>query len=282
MILAGSIKFVSKHVKLIAMHKWDARDYQKSSEAQLRLGRELIAKLGLKGSERVLDIGCGDGKVTAEIAALLPQGSATGIDSSQEMIGLACRTFTPGEFPNLRFIHMDACELNFRQEYDIVFSNAVLHWVSDHRSVLKGIYVGLKSPGRLLLQMGGRGNVADMIKVVQDVTAKPEWSPYFKGFIPPYSFFGTEEYSVWLPEAGLKPQRIELISRDMAQHGKEGLAGWFRTTWHPFIHRVPEVMQQDFINEVVEEYLRQYPPDASDVVHIAAVRLEVEAVKDAV
>ena len=262
------------------MYKWDARDYQKSSQAQLKLGRELITKLELKGGEHVLDIGCGDGKVTAEISACLHKGSVTGIDSSQEMIELACRTFTHRKFHNLRFIHMDARELNFHDEYDIVFSNATLHWISDHRSVLKRIYLALKTPGRLLLQMGGRGNVADMINVVLGITARPEWSPYFKDFILPYSFYGTEEYSVWLPDAGLKPLRIELIARDMAQPGREGLEGWFRTTWHPFVYRVPERMQQDFINEVVDGYLLRYPADATNTVHIAAVRLEVEAVKN--
>jgi len=262
------------------MHKWDALDYSKSSEAQLKLGRELITKLGLTGSERVLDIGCGDGKVTAEIAACLPQGSVTGIDSSQEMIGLARQTFTHNKMPNLRFIHMDARELNFHEEFDIVFSNAVLHWVNNHRSVLNGIYLALKTPGRLLLQMGGRGNVADMTGIVLGIIAQPEWSPYFKDFIFPYSFFGTEEYSLWLPEAGFKPRRIELIARDMTQPGREGLTGWFRTTWHPFIHRVPEIKQQDFINKVVDGYLRQYPADSANVVHIAAIRLEVEAVKN--
>jgi len=262
------------------MHKWDALDYQKSSQAQLKLGRELILKLGLKGSEHVLDIGCGDGKVTAEIAARLPQGSVTGIDSSREMINLACQTFNHNESPNLRFIHMDARELNFYEEFDIVFSNAVLHWVSDHRSVLKGIYLSLKTRGRILLQMGGRGNVADMIDIIMGITAQPEWSTYFQDFTPPYSFFGTEEYSIWLPEAGLKPLRIELIAKDMTQPGREGLAGWFRTTWHPFIYRVPEIMRQDFINEAVDRYLRRCPADAANVAHIAAVRLEVEAVKD--
>ena len=262
------------------MYKWDALDYQKSSEAQLKLGRELITKLGLKGSEHVLDIGCGDGKITVEIAAGLPQGSVTGIDSSQEMIELACRTFTHNNPPNLRFIHMDACELNFHEEFDIVFSNAALHWVNDHRSVLNGIYLALKTPGRILLQMGGRGNVADMMNIVLGIAAQSEWSPYFKGFIPPYSFFGTEEYNAWLPEAGFTTVRTELIVRDMAQSGREGLTAWFRTTWHPFIHRVPETMQQDFINEVVDGYLRQYPADAANIVHIAAVRLEVEAVKN--
>jgi trans-aconitate methyltransferase len=262
------------------MHKWDAHDYQRSSEAQFKLGLELIAKLQLKGRERVLDIGCGDGKVTAEIAARLPHGAVTGIDNSQGMIELACRTFPHDEFPNLRFICMDACQLDFHQEFDIVFSNAVLHWVNDHRTVLKGIYTGLKTPGRLLLQMGGRGNVADMTRVVLGITARPEWAPHFKGFVPPYSFFGTEEYGRWLPEAGFRPMRIELIAKDMAQQGREGLAGWFRTTWHPFIHRVPQEKQQQFINAVLDGYLGQHPPDASNIVHIGAVRLEVEAVKD--
>ena len=264
------------------MHRWDAADYQKSSAAQLKLGRELIGKLWLTGSEHVLDIGCGDGKVSAEVAARLPQGSVTGIDSSQEMIELACRAFDPGKFGNLHFIQMDARELRFSGEFDTVFSNAALHWVSDHRPVLDGIYRALRAPGRILLQMGGRGNVADMAGIVLGVMARPAWAPYFKDFVAPYSFFGTEEYSRWLPEAGLRPLRIELLARDMEQPGRAGLAGWFRTTWHPFIHRVPERMQQAFIDEAVNGYLQHYPADAGGIVHIAAIRLEVEAVKDAV
>lgn len=267
------------YAKLCTMYKWNAGDYQKNSSIQLKWGRELIKKLQLSGSEYVLDLGCGDGKITAEIAAVVKNGKATGIDSSPGMISLACQTFRAADYLNLRFVLMDMRELNFTDEYDVVFSNAALHWVSDHQSVLRGISRSLRKHGRMLLQMGGRGNVADMMSVVISITRQPRWYNYFKEFVPPYSFYGVEEYNEWLPEAGLKPQRVELLGKDLVQQGKDGLTAWFRTTWHPFIQLLPEIEQQEFINQAIDTFMAAHPPDASGTVHLAAVRLEVEAEK---
>jgi len=261
------------------MYNWNAADYQNNSEAQLNWGRELIAKLGLSGKEHILDIGCGDGKVTAEIAAHVPDGRVAGIDSSRDMIDLACKTFPASDFPNLSFFQMDARELTFSNEFDIIFSNAVLHWVDDHRKVLSGIYKGLKKPGKILLQMGGRGNVAGMMAVMRSITGKAQWQAYFNGFVSPYNFCSTAEYSTWLSETHFEPVRLELIPKDMTQLGREGFMGWIRTTWHPFIHCVPESKQQEFIRQVADLYLTNYPPDLEGLVHIDAVRLEVEALK---
>jgi trans-aconitate 2-methyltransferase len=83
--------------------------------------RELIAKLDLLGFERVIDIGCGDGKVTAAIASTMPNGTVTGIDSSPEMIGFAQQHFPKTCHPNLTFIRMDARYLTFSEEFDIIF-----------------------------------------------------------------------------------------------------------------------------------------------------------------
>jgi trans-aconitate methyltransferase len=93
--------------------KWNAADYAANSAAQQIWARELIAQLHLRGDERILDVGCGDGKVTAELARAVPKGSVTGIDASPEMIRFARKTFPPGKQLNLEFQVMDACEINF-------------------------------------------------------------------------------------------------------------------------------------------------------------------------
>src|SRR4030095_10264523 len=152
--------------------KWDAVDYAKSSAVQQRWARELIAKLELQKHEYVLDLGCGDGKVTAEIAALLPNGFVLGVDKSAEMIELAKSRFTKVEYPNLDFQVVDAVSLNFQGEFEVIFSNAVLHWVADHHSVLRGMANALRPGGRILLQMGGRGNAADVVTAMQTVCAR--------------------------------------------------------------------------------------------------------------
>ena len=147
-------------------YEWDAADYRDSSSQQKKWGRELLSKLRLSGEERVLDIGCGDGKLTAEIAELVPSGHVVGTDSSPEMIAFAREAFPRDSHPNISWEVMDARELTFEEEFDVIFSNAVLHWVSDHSPVLHGVRKSLKPGGKILFQMGGSGNAARVAQVL--------------------------------------------------------------------------------------------------------------------
>ncbi|MBN2027627.1 MAG: methyltransferase domain-containing protein [Actinobacteria bacterium] len=260
-------------------YRWDAADYRDSSSQQKKWGRELLAKLRLDGGERVLDIGCGDGKLTAEIAELVPSGHVVGIDSSPEMIAFARGAFPGESYPNLSWEVMDARELAFGEEFDVVFSNAVLHWVSDQPRVLRGVERTLVPGGRILLQMGGAGNAASVVQVLASLLSRAEWGKYFHDFTIPYSFCAPEEYTAWLREAGLRPARVELVSKDMTHEGPEGLASWIRTTWLPFTQRIPEEKRDDFVAELVEGYVALFPADEQGLVHVDAVRLEVEARK---
>ncbi|MHB9028709.1 MAG: class I SAM-dependent methyltransferase [Candidatus Latescibacterota bacterium] len=262
------------------MYHWNPSDYATHSSAQFAWARELIDKLALQGEERVLDIGCGDGKITAEIASLLPRGSVTGMDKSVEMIRFARGAFPRERHPNLSFLAADASALPFGKEFDVVFSNAALHWITDHRPVLAGIARNLRPGGRLLLQMGGKGNAASILAVLDELLREPAWSGYFEGFSFPYGFHSPEEYRGWLEEAGLTPRRVELIPKDMAQEGAEGLAGWVRTTWLPYTGRIPDKLREAFIREVVERSLARHPLDADGKAHVSMMRLEVEAGKE--
>lgn len=255
------------------MSKWNAKEYSKSSSAQEKWANELIAKLSFKGNERILDIGCGDGKSTAAIAKYLEQGSILGIDSSPEMI-----KFAKENFPRVEFIVCDASKLIFENEFDVIFSNATLHWVIDHSPVLSGIKKALKTSGRVLLQMGGRGNAASILDVGNIMIKEGRWAQYFNGFSFPYGFYGAEEYEVWLKKVGLKAKRIEMIPKDMTQNGIDGLSGWIRTTWLPYLERIPQELREEFIEELASRYIKNNPTDEKGLVHVGMVRLEVEAV----
>ena len=129
---------------------------------------------------------------------------------------------------------MDARELTFREQFDVAFSNASLHWIIDHQTVLACVNNSLDNHGKLLFQMAGKGNAQDVIAVLEELISEEDCKPYFKNFTFPYGFYGPEEYNPWLREAGFKPERVELFPKDMKLQGKEGLAGWIRTTWLPF------------------------------------------------
>jgi len=261
------------------MAQWNAGDYHRHSTAQATWAAELLDKLALRGDEAVLDIGCGDGRTTADIASRVPDGRVVGVDNSPEMIGFARQAFPPDAHANLTFELQDARALGFSQEFDVVFSNAALHWVVDHEPVLRGISQALRPGGRLLLQMGGRGNAAAAAEVFGEVTARPHWAACFEGFSFPYGFHGPEDYRRWMAAAGLTPQRVELIDKDMAQDGIEGLAGWVRTTWMPYTSRVPQERRDALIAEVVERYAERHPADEQGRLHVGMVRLEVEGRK---
>ncbi len=262
------------------MYQWDAQEYRASSSNQKRWALELLAQLDLAGAERVLDIGSGDGEITAEIARRVPRGSALGIDSSADMVRLAASQYPAGHHPNLAFRLKDAAELDFAAEFDIAFSNACLHWVKDHQPVLRGIRDGLKPGGRMLLQMGGRGNAATVLAALEAVLRSPGWAGYFQGFPFPYAFYGPEEYRPWLESRGFRVRRLELVHREMVHRGADDFAAWLRTTWLPYTQRVPESLREGFISDIMAEHGRVNPPQADGSVRFDMVRLEVDAVKE--
>lgn len=259
--------------------KWNPEDYAKNSDAQLQWARELRQKLHLRGDESVLDVGCGDGKITADFATTLPKGRVIGVDSSAEMIAYATRTYATRQYPNLTFAYVDARSLDFDQKFDLCFSNATLHWVNDHEAFLNGARRSLRPGGRLVISCGGQGNAADVLQVFSELIASESWQHYFDGFHNPYFFYGDQEYALWLEKAGFIIEQLELVSKDMTHSGKEGLAGWIRTTWMPFTHRIPERERDHFIADFVKTYLERIPLDPHGLSHVRMVRLEVNALK---
>jgi trans-aconitate 2-methyltransferase len=257
------------------MHKWDPADYQKSSSAQYNWAMALIGTLNLKGEERILDIGCGDGRITAHLASLVPKGRVLGIDQSPEMIGFA-RERHAGD-SCLSFQVGDASRLGFCEEFDLVVSFACFHWIEDHLSVLRGVMQSLVPGGRFLMQCGGRGNAARILDITGEIVARPAWKKYFSEFSFPYHFYGPEEYGPWLAEVGLRPERVDLVSKDMVHQGQAGLEGIIRNTWLPYTERLPDHQRDEFVREVARRYLERYPPDGEGRAHVEMMRLEVEA-----
>lgn len=261
------------------MHQWNPDDYERHSSAQKKWGGALIEKLQLSGDEHLLDIGCGDGGLTVMIAARLPRGKVTGIDLSREMIAHAKSRYPASEYPNCSFVRLDAREMTYESEFDLAFSNAVLHWVAEQDRILGRVRRALKPGGRLLFQMGGYGNAAEFFGVARSLIAGQPWKGYFSGFSPPWSFLSDREYTALLDEAGLMPVRVELIPVEMVHENRQGLAGWIRTTWLPILERLPEERKEEFITLLTDRYLASHPPDHEGRTRVKMVRLEVEARK---
>ncbi len=260
-------------------YAWDADRYERHASPQHQWARDLITTLTFAGDEHVLDIGCGNGKVTAELAARVPSGSVVGVDASRAMIRFAQEKFPSSRFPNLRFQCGDATRLTFHDEFDLIVSFASLHWVHDHRAVLQGIKRALKPEGKAVLQFGGEGNVAPLAAAVTELISREPWRRYFVGFTFPWSFCAVAPYRELINEVGLSITRIELVPKDMAFGRIDAFEGWIDAVFLPYLERLPNTQRAAFTRELVALYLTRQPPDMRGFTHVPIVRLEVEATR---
>jgi len=137
---------------------WDASTYHRISDAQESWGHETIEYRKWKGNETVLDAGCGSGRLTKILSIKVPHGKVIAVDSDLSMIRLAKENLV--KFSNIEFTHMDISEIKLEEKVDVVFSNAVLHWILNHKKVFERFCQILNCDGQLLIQCGGYGNLA--------------------------------------------------------------------------------------------------------------------------
>ena len=196
---------------------WNAEQYQSGYSFVWQYGRDLLGLLAPQEGERILDVGCGTGQLTAEIAA---SGAVViGIDSSSDMVEQARRNA-----PALRFEVQDVCRLPYREEFDAVFSNAVLHWVLAAEEAASAMARALKPGGRLVVELGGRGNVCKLLaasdRALRELgVADPE--RYHPWFYPSVS-----EYASILERQGLAVTFATLFDRPTPL--ENGVAAWFQ------------------------------------------------------
>jgi trans-aconitate methyltransferase len=259
------------------MYTWNPQDYAQHSRAQESWARELLTQIDLRPNDAVLDVGCGDGRITVTIASSVADGRVVGVDVSAEMIAHA-RT-QHRHLNNLRFVQANATALPFESEFSVVFSNAALHWVQDQRAAVRGIARALRPGGRFIAQCGGQGNVAAVIAIFERVAASLRWRAVCSPGEIPYRFHAPDSYQAWLKEAGLEVEECRLIPKDMVHESSDAFLGWLRTAWHPYTAGVPLELRDSFLEETACHYIAAFPLDDQGRVHVATVRLQMLASK---
>ena len=242
-------------------HEFDGKKYEQASAHQKEWGERLIAELDLRGDERVLDLGCGDGTLTARIAEALPRGEVIGIDASQGMIEVALQK----KRGNLEFLRMNIDDLSFSEQFDVVFSNATLHWVRDHNRLLANVRTSLKEGGLFRFDFGGEGNCSHFLKVIREAMADEAFSSYFKDFPWPWYMPPVAEYEALVRRAGFVEARVWGEIADRFFPDRETMIRWVdQPSLVPFLARVAEEHRATFrgfvVRRMVEETLQ---PDAT-------------------
>jgi trans-aconitate 2-methyltransferase len=198
--------------------KWDAELYQSSHSYVWNYGRDLVNLLDAKSGERVLDVGCGTGQLTAEVARC--GAEALGVDASPEMIATARKNF-----PHIRFQVADATALPFAGEFDAAMSNAALHWIRDQPAALASIARGLKPGGRFVFEMGGHRNLRQtMATGCEAMRSFGVQNPESR---IPWCFPSIGEYAPLLESEGFEVRFAAHIERPTKlEHGAAGFAHW--------------------------------------------------------
>ncbi len=235
-------------------HEFDGKRYEQASAHQKEWGLKLIAELELKGNERVLDLGCGDGVLSAQIAELLTDGEVVGIDASQGMIEAAL----PKGKENLLFLLKDIDDIDFDTEFDVVFSNAALHWVKDHRKLLQNVRRALRQAGRVRFNFAGKGNCESFLKVSREAMAHERFRRHFADFEWPWYMPSVDEYTAVVEECGLKNIRVWGSNADRYFPDKETIIKWIdQPSLVPLLPYLPENERSSFRDYVVKRMIEE-------------------------
>ena len=182
--------------------EWDADTYHRVADPQVAWGRRVLARLPLRGDETVLDAGCGTGRLTAELLALLPRGRVIAVDASAEMLRVARAHLAPRFGDRVAFLQADLQTLALPEPVDAIFSAATFHWVLDHPRLFRHLHDALLPGGRLVAQCGGGPNLARFLARVTALMADPAYAPAFAGWAGPWEFAGPDVTADRLRAAG--------------------------------------------------------------------------------
>ena len=243
--------------------EWDAATYDRVSNPQVEWARAVLDRLPLHGDERVLDAGCGSGRVTRMLIERLPEGHVVAVDSAASMIELARQSL--GD--DATVIHADLAELELEAPVDAVFSNAVFHWVLDHERLFLRLYAALRPGGRLVAQCGGEGNVEGFLAVADGVAGREPYAEHFAGWSRPWNFAGAGETAARLERAGF--ERVECALEPWAVRLDEPEAYLRSVCLGPHLEQLPEELRDAFVGEVAERL--------GDDVEVDYVRLNIDA-----
>ena len=224
--------------------KWDAELYDDKHSFVWKLAAGVLELLDAKPGERILDLGCGTGHLTAKIAGT--GAHAVGVDRSPEMIRQARQ-----KYPALRFEVMDAREIALDGNFDAVFSNATLHWINEPERVIAGIRESLRPGGRFVAEFGGKGNTCELVKAVERAWAKLGLA----GPAPhPWYYPSLAEYAGLLEQHGFGVTHAMLFDRPTPlDDGERGLRNWLKMFGGAFVEGLPEATREPLRAEIERE-----------------------------
>jgi trans-aconitate methyltransferase len=228
---------------LSSTQTWDPELYERNARFVPEFGKGVVGLLAPQAGERILDLGCGDGELTASLTAFGCE--VVGVDGSAAFIDKV-------RARGLSAYVMDGQDLQFDDEFDAVFSNAALHWMKRPEAVIVGVWRALRAGGRFIGEMGGAGNVSSIVAALEAALTR-------RGIdalpLNPWYFPSVTEYAARLEAAGFVVEHIELFDRPTRLPGH--LRDWLDTFGEPFLGRLAPADRTAVMEEVSEALAAQ-------------------------
>lgn len=251
---------------------WDGGYYNKHSKPQKTCAHDLLKNYEFEGCEQVLDVGCGDGKITRDIAKLVPTGRVIGIDSSPSMIEFANSNVKQRAL-NLHFYTGHAERIAYKGIFDLAVSFSCLHWVQDQVGALQMIRKALRPGGTALLLTYPRCYYWDLL---EETAQSKKWRKYFRDYQSPLSIFSREEYANLLEETGFSTFEIEVVET-LDHYGSVEEYHNFVKGWLPHLTELPHCLRDEFLMEYSNEEFKHVGVDTSKPFSLPYIRMDVVA-----
>lgn len=250
-------------------HEFDPDAYDDAQSFVIEYGRDLLDLLDPQPGERILDLGCGTGHVTAEIAeALGPDGEVVGIDASPAMVEQA-----QADYPALDIRHADATDFELEEPVDAVYSNAALHWIDDQDAALGCVADALRAGGRFVAEMGAAGNIVEILDGVAAVADREGI-----GVTHPWHFPTLGQYSARLEDHGFTVRLARTFERPTTLEGSEGLRDWFHQFGDALLAPFPD--EGDAMGAIDDELRGECWDPESDSWTVTYRRLQFRAIRE--
>lgn len=244
--------------------EWDAREYHRLSEPQFEWGRRVLDALALDPRARVLDAGCGTGRLTAHVADRVPDGTVVGVDRSINMALAAHAQLSTRA--NVRVVTADLVQLPFRAAFDVVFSTATFHWVLDHAALFTSLFATLAPGGRLHAQCGGGANLARAHAHAEAVMALPAFADFYREWREPWNFAEPDATARLLRAVGFADTRCWLEETPVTFPDDETYRAFMKTVvLRPHLARLPDdAVRAAFLERVAARAADDDPPFTLD------------------
>lgn len=234
--------------------QWSGTGYAQNSSVQLSHAQHLLGNLSLQGAEHILDVGCGDGKITSILAKKVPQGFVVGIDPSISMLTKAEEIRKQSGATNLTFCEGSAENFSFDAHFDHIVAFHVMHWVKEQEKALKNIYAHLKPNGHVHFILAPSKEGLPFHKALQKTIHA--WDEDFKGFVNSQQVFDMETYRKLLVGAGFHVEAIQYVYHESIHENKEKLQAWIKQ-WLPHGKHLSATKQDIFLDELMNAYLTE-------------------------